>query len=254
MACNCGGIRKDAPRCPKGYNRDDKTGQCLDKDGNPYSRMTTDAGTSRPVRHKTDEDGNTLHNVERFKGRGEDIEFEEKEKKKSKYDIPEEQAKAIKQNMKKVRAYLQRLARDKKFAPILLPLTTYYIAYDFCVQKSAEYNAKAKTEEQKKIAETYSKTMDGILEQVPEINLDSVSPEKAKKVIEETEQKFASKMNQLREQAKKKGKGSVEYAQFRAYADFMKMCQTKRAMVEIRLKRQGGTTLEEARNRFKGNA
>ena len=113
--------------------------------------------------------------------------------------------------------------------------------------------AKAKTEQQKKIAETYSKTMDGILEQVPDINLDAVSPEKAKKVIEETERKFASKMEKLREQAKAKGKGSVEYAQFRAYADFMKMCQTKRAMIEIRLKRQGGT-LEDARARFKGSA
>lgn len=241
MACGCG--RAIQKKCPDGYHIDEKRGACVNNEtGEVYTRPTTvnpDTATrTRRTQMPTTPSRRgvgTSHNVEGYKGRGEDIEFEDEQKPKSKYEIPEEQAKAIKQNMKKVKAYLQRLARDKKFAPILLPFTTYYIAYDFCVQKSAEYQAKAKTEQQKTLAEEYSKTMDEILKSVPEVDFDNLDPEDAVKLAHKYDAESRQKMEKYKQLAQKKGKKSIEYARYRAYADYVKMCEDVQEKLKVRI-------------------
>lgn len=241
-------IRKYETRCPNGYHKDPKTGQCLDGEGNPY------------IPTQTFKDPQA---VGRFKGTGEDIEFEEEEKKPM-FGFTEEQEKKIKQNTKKIKGFIAQMMRDskftRKFAPVLLPYCTFLISYDYCTRKSAEIRERAKNELEQEQAEAYQNALDEILKTVPDVDTDMLETGDAVQVVKEVQNGIRTKLNDLKKSAIENGRDSVEYAQYRAYSDYMKMCESKGKILETKLKLQQKkeqesktrTSVDEQREKFKG--
>ena len=233
MDCGCG--RAIKKKCPDGYHIDVERRACVNNEtGEIYTPSTT--ATEKPkVRMRGQATsykrpvGNS-HDVGAYAGRGEDLDNGKKIK------IPEKQAQRIKQNRAKIRQYLQTLASRSKLRPLLVPLTAYYISYDFCAKKTAQYMQRAKNKQQKAMAEEYSKTMESILDDVPEFDYGNLDPDYAMKVLDTFDNKYRKLMEERKEQAKKKGKKSPEYAQYRAYADYIKMCEDIREKLEARIK------------------
>lgn len=249
------GLVKFESRCPRGYHKDEKSGRCVDANGNVYTPTTT---TERPAqRFRTGMSSNprlggvgNTKDVEGSKGKGED--FEEKPK----FQIPEEDKKKIQQNIRTMRSFIANLtSRSTMWKKLLVPVTTSMIAYDMGMKQANKYREKANTKQQKKSAEMYAKTMNEILETIPDIDLDDISPDTAKKIVARMKDEQQSRLDELRELAKKKGKKSMEYAQYRAYADFIKSCNDKQDKIESRLLAQRRMEqLKEQRSRFSDTA
>ena len=114
---------------------------------------------------------------------------------------------------------------------------------------------RAKNKQQKAIAEEYSKTMDSILDDIPEFDFGDLDPDYAMKVLDTFDNKYRNLMEEKKAQAKEKGKKSPEYAQYRAYADYIKMCEDIREKVKARVEGKADAKdkirqLEEQRSQF----
>ena len=170
----------------------------------------------------------------RFEGKEEDLGVEEHAESK----IPPEKMERIKANNKKIRQALNQLTRGK-FKSLFVPLIAVLWTYDGMSNKIADYKKRAKSNHEKKMAETYEKTVDEILKEMPEIDVDSWGEDTVKQLTEGYRQKVES----LKVKIKEKGtRDCPEYAQYRAYRDYLLMADEKQAKIAQRVMRERAKT------------
>lgn len=167
-------------------------------------------------------------------------------------DIPPEQREKIKQNKAKIKRYIKTLqsSQSKVWRNLLGPTVCLMWAYEGMYTKANELSQKAKSNSQKKLVDAYRSSIADIVESLPDPDVSKfpkMDREKqyteddlkqlreqqkqvARELIEEIQsqqQAISEKYLDLQKKAQEKGKQSIEYAQYRAYKDYMTMCNTK---------------------------
>ncbi len=123
-------------------------------------------------------------------------------------------------------------------------------AYEGMYTKVSELSQKAKSNSQKKLVDAYRSSVADIVESIPDPDMSKFPKmdrkkqytkdeleqlrEQQKKVaselieeIQSQQKDISKKYQELQKKAQEKGKQSIEYAQYRAYKDFMMMCNMK---------------------------
>ena len=136
--------------------------------------------------------------------------------------IPKEQSERIKANLVVIRRNLTKLMNNPRLKNLLIPLSAGLIAYDGLVQSATKYKAKAKSKQEKAMADTYAKTVEEIMDGMPDMDKDLGADAFVKLKTDCKE-----KVDALVAVIKEKGKNCPEYAQYRAYKDFMSLCDEK---------------------------
>lgn len=145
--------------------------------------------------------------------------------------IPPETKERIQANNKKIKQALKQLTRGK-FKALFVPLTAILWTYDGMSSKIADYKQKAKSKHDKQMADVYEKTVNEIIEEMPDIDVDSWGEDTVKALT----QGYREKVDSLKEQIKAKGtKDCPEYAQYRAYRDYLLMADEKQEKIHRRV-------------------
>ena len=138
----------------------------------------------------------------------------------------------IKSNKEIIMSFLKDISGSKSsLRPLLVPLSGFLLAYDKMSPKITSLYEKAKTDRQKKLVAEYDKTVEEIVDTMPKKDVDDWTEED----IDEMTGKFAKRMSDLAVIIKKKGKNCPEYAQYRAYNDYLKMCEERQTALANRL-------------------
>lgn len=170
----------------------------------------------------------------RFEGKDEDLGVEEHTKSK----IPPEKMERIKANNKKIRQALNQLTRGK-FKSLFVPLIAILWTYDGMSNKIADYKKKAKSDNDRKMAEVYEKTVDKIVQEMPDIDVDSWGEDTVKALTEG----YREKVESLKAKIKEKGtRNCPEYAEYRAYRDYLLLADEKQAKIVQRVMRERAKT------------
>lgn len=157
----------------------------------------------------------------------EDLGIEQEQK----ISIPPEKLARIKENNKKIKQALKQLTRGR-FKALFVPLTAILWTYDGMSSKIADYKARAKTQRDRQMADVYSKTVDEIVQQVPDIDIDTWGEDTVKALT----QGYRDKVESLKEKIKEKGtRDCPEYAQYRAYRDYLMLADEKQAKIHRRV-------------------
>lgn len=167
-----------------------------------------------------------------------DEEEEKREEQKTKREQSEIKRKAkIESDKKKIRAFLEKITRKgSTFRPLLVPLMGFLISYDKMSPMVAQLKEKARNNKEKEMAETYEKTVDEIVNIMPDKNVNDWTEED----LVEMEEKIVDRMTKLAEAVKKKGtKLCPEYAQYRAYWDYVGVCEERQNAINQRLNAKG---------------
>ena len=158
----------------------------------------------------------------------------------------------IKSNNEIIRAFIKTMTtKGTRMRPLLMPLCAFLSAYDMMSPKITAMAQKAKTAEQKKLVAEYDKTIEEIVDTMPKKDVD----EWVESDIDEMTGKFAERMGKLAEIIKKKGKNCPEYAQYRAYHDYLAMCEERQQAFANRLgdKPNGRLTNKDVASWFREN-
>lgn len=151
--------------------------------------------------------------------------------------ITREQKERIKQNTVLIRRNLSKLLNNPRLKTLLVPISAGLMAYDGLTSTATKYKQKAKTEREKEMADIYSQTVEVIMDGMPDMG-------KAMKADDfvKLKAKYLGKVKELVKVIKENGKDCPEYAQYRAYKDFMALCDTKTMAILNRV--DGGRTSE----------
>lgn len=144
--------------------------------------------------------------------------------------IPKESSEKIKQNATVIKAYLKQLTKNKALLPLLVPLAGALYGYEKTMKQVKAYKEKAKSKKEKEMADAYAKTVEEIVDSVPDakdVDLDSMTEDDIKafeKNMYAMKSKHKKRIDELKEIIKKKGKTCPEYAMYRAYKDYFDNC------------------------------
>ena len=239
--------------CPKGYHQ--HYGSTEGADGAPKMLQC------HPISEKhANEKTLMYHQMALNEGKGQDIETKEP-------FIPEESKRKIKMNNAKIKDYLERLKKNKVWGPLLVPVMCGLWACNGSLKNAQKLKQRAKTKNQKKLADVYSKTVGEIVNSVQDVDFSKLpekpkppkeptkeSMDKYKKELEEwkntqlipamksllQEQEdyktaMEKKMNDAKEKALTEGKSSDSYAVYRAYADYLNLVKEKTDMLTAKI-------------------
>lgn len=133
--------------------------------------------------------------------------------------IRPEDAQRIKENNAKIKAFLNKLSRGRARA-LVYPLL---VKYDASVKVATALYSKAKSRNEKKMADQYMKTANGIIEKViKDLGGKSDINEYTQEDFDKIRKDLEKTMNEYKAVIKQKGKNSIEYAIYRAYYDYLK--------------------------------
>ena len=163
----------------------------------------------------------------RFEGKDEDLGIEEHQKS----QIPPEKLERIKANGKKIKQALKQLTRGK-YKALFVPLTAILWTYDGMSAKVEDYKKRAKSKHEREMAEVYDKTVEEIVSQMPDIDVDTWGEDTVKALT----QGYREKVDSLKQKIKEKGtRDCPEYAQYRAYRDYLLMADEKQEKIHRRV-------------------
>lgn len=239
--------------CPRGYHQ--HYGSTEGADGTPKMLQC------HPISEKhANEKTLMYHQMALNEGKGQDIETKEP-------FVPDKYKAKIKQNNAKIKDYIRRLSRNKVWGPLLVPVICGLWAYEGAVKNAQKINERAKTNEQKRLANVYAQTVDEIVKSVKDVDFSKLpkKPERPEKPTKESMDKYKEelkewkdtqlipamksllkeqedyksatekKMNDAKEKALAEGKSSDSYAVYRAYADYLNLVKEKTDMLTAKI-------------------
>lgn len=132
-----------------------------------------------------------------------------------------EQKQRIDQNTKKIKQFVAKLGRGrarKIIAPIL-------VAYDTSIKTATALHERAKTREEKKMADAYMNTANGLIENTIKRFGKSDIEKLTEEDVEKLKEDWKKTLEGYKEIIKKKGKKCREYAIYRAIYDYLKFAE-----------------------------